>query len=127
MVVVSVRFAPDTTKVSIFKIKLSVDFDIEIFYYEGDLRFYTYNNDTTHGDFDEWMFSNLGIFGFVGELYMDNQVQFRKKGGDEKPDPNLDDDPDDLERQKFNDRLTQGAMFKDWKKFNIVHGIFAKY
>lgn len=82
-------------------------------YIEGGTDMYT-----THGDFDEWMFSNLGIYGFVGELYMGEHVQFRKKGGDPDPDAPKNDDPDDFERQKFNDRVAQGTMFKEWKKFN---------
>jgi hypothetical protein len=75
---------------------------------------------TTHGDFDEFMFSNLGIYGFVGELFMSSQEQYRTEG--EKP-------PEDrpgayyggtpsAERQKFNDFVNQGTMFRDWKEFD---------
>jgi hypothetical protein len=78
---------------------------------------------TTHGDFDEFMFSNLGIYGFVGELFMSRQEQYRKQ---EKKPPS-DDGEDEYsyyggtpaeERQKFNDFVTHGSMFRDWKKFN---------
>ncbi len=75
---------------------------------------------TTHGDFDEFMYSNLGIFGFVGELYSSRKESYRahdaKKDKDDQASywSNTRDD----ERLKFNDRLTQGQMFKEWTKFN---------
>jgi len=75
---------------------------------------------TTHGDFDEWMFSNLGTFGFVGELFMSTKERYRKQ--DEKPKAEDEDrsffggTPDE-EKQKFNDVVNQGTMFKEWTKF----------
>ena len=81
-------------------------------YIEGGTQMYT-----THGDFDEWMFSNLGIYGFVGELYKDEHVQYRRKSDDpDEPAPKSE-EPDDYERQQFNDNVAQGTMFKDWHKF----------
>ncbi|UCC31623.1 MAG: hypothetical protein JSU86_04965 [Phycisphaerales bacterium] len=75
---------------------------------------------TTHGDFDEWMYSNLGIFGFVGELFMTSQQRYRKPGekkeGDRPDDVFADRTPDE-EKQKFNDFVNQGTMFKNWEKF----------
>ncbi len=75
---------------------------------------------TTHGDFDEFMYSVLGIYGFVGELFMSSQEQYRPP--DEKPDENGDHDyyggTPKLERQQFNDNVNQGTMFREWKKFN---------
>ncbi len=77
---------------------------------------------TTHGDFDEWMYSNNGIYGFVGELFMSEQERYRRKEPKNKTK-----DEDEFayfggtageERQKFSDNLTQGEMFKPWKKFN---------
>lgn len=76
---------------------------------------------TTHGDFDEFMYSTLGIYGFVGELFMSEKERYRKP--DEKP---TDEDDDhsyyggtpQSERQKFNDNVNQGTMYRDWKKFN---------
>lgn len=76
---------------------------------------------TTHGDFDEWMFSNNGIFGFVGELFMSSQEQYRPPPEDgEKPE---DDDEwyggtRDVEKHKFDDFVNQGTLFSEWKKFN---------
>ncbi|MDH3890160.1 MAG: M14 family metallopeptidase [candidate division Zixibacteria bacterium] len=76
---------------------------------------------TTHGDFDEWMFSNNGIFGFVGELFMSEQERYRKQ------EPKKSEDEDDSqyyggtpaeERQLFSDNLTQGEMYTPWKKFD---------
>jgi hypothetical protein len=80
---------------------------------------------TTYGDFDEWMYSNLGIFGFVGELFMSSQEQYRKPG-----EKGFEGDRDDSwfggtkpeEKQKFNDIVNQGQMFSDWKSF--VHPQF---
>jgi len=75
---------------------------------------------TTHGDFDEWMYSNLGIYGFVGELFMSSQEQYRKPG--EQEDKGDEDDswfggtPPE-EKQKFNDIVNQGQMFRTWKPF----------
>jgi len=77
---------------------------------------------TTHGDFDEWMFSNLGIYGFVGELFMSSQEQYRKPGektGKEgEPDKAYFGGTPAEEKQKFNDIVNQGVMFKDWVKFD---------
>jgi len=76
---------------------------------------------TTHGDFDEWAFSNLGTYGFTGELFMSNQEQYRKP--DDKPKSEDDErayfggTPPE-EKQKFNDIVNQGTMFTNWKKFN---------
>lgn len=76
---------------------------------------------TTHGDFDEWMYSNLGIYGFVGELFMSSQEQYRKPGeegagGDDDDSWFGGTEPD--EKQKFNDIVNQGQMFRDWKSFD---------
>jgi len=76
---------------------------------------------TTYGDFDEFMFSNLGIYGFVGELFMSEQERYRSPS--EKPETEAEDDNEyyggtpGTERQKFNDFVNQGTMFRDWKKF----------
>jgi len=82
---------------------------------------------TTHGDFDEWMYSNLGIYGFVGELFMSSQEQYRKPGehgatGDE--DNSFYGGTKGDEKQKFNDIVNQGQMFADWKPFD--HPQFGK-
>jgi hypothetical protein len=77
---------------------------------------------TTHGDFDGWMFCNLGIYGFVGELFMSSQERYRKPG--EKQDNAGESEsryygrtPQE-ERQKFNDVVNQGQMFKEWTAFD---------
>ncbi|UCC44737.1 MAG: hypothetical protein JSU65_02070 [Candidatus Zixiibacteriota bacterium] len=72
---------------------------------------------TTHGDFDEFMFSNLGIFGFVGELFMGSQERYPSdtgRGGDESYPRGR----RETSKQKFSDNLTQGTMFRDWKEFD---------
>jgi hypothetical protein len=73
---------------------------------------------TTHGDFDEWMYSNLGTYAFTGELFMSSQERYRE--------PEQADDPDRKwyggtpadEKHKFDDNVNQGVMFRDWKKFD---------
>jgi hypothetical protein len=73
----------------------------------------------THGDFDEFMYSNLGIFGFVGELFMSRQEQYRTPAEDEgEEDTEWFGGTPAEEKQKFNDFVNQGVMFKDWTKFN---------
>lgn len=73
---------------------------------------------TTHGDFDEFMFSNLGIYGFVGELFMSRQEQYRRTTEDDEEDESWFGGTDSMEKHKFDDNVNQGVMFKDWTKFN---------
>jgi hypothetical protein len=75
---------------------------------------------TTHGDFDEFMYSCNGIYGFVGELFMSEKERYRPP--DQKPDEEEDHSyyggtPAE-ERQKFNDFVAQGTMYKEWTKFD---------
>ncbi|MBU1677194.1 hypothetical protein KKA85_15615 [bacterium] len=73
----------------------------------------------THGDFDEWMYQCLGVYCFVGELYMSSQTAYRGRADE----PNGEDDTlwsrraPLVERQKFNDALMMGEMFQEWKPF----------
>lgn len=73
----------------------------------------------THGDFDEWMYQCLGVYCFVGEVYMSSQVAYR--GRNDEPDGEdgtlWSRRPPLVERQKFNDALMMGEMFKDWTPF----------
>jgi hypothetical protein len=77
---------------------------------------------TTHGDFDEFMYSCNGIFGFVGELFMSSQEQYRKPGerapGAAEGASRYSDGTPSVEKQKFSDILNQGTMFKDWEAFD---------
>jgi hypothetical protein len=84
---------------------------------------------TTHGDFDEFMFSGLGIYGFVSELFMNSQERY---GLPEKP-SGEEDEKDafhyyggtaGVERQKFNDFVNQGMMFTPWKEY--THSQYGK-
>ncbi len=72
---------------------------------------------TTHGDFDEFMFSNLGIYGFVGELFMSSQEQYRAPDGKEEDESWYGGTPA-IEKHKFSDHVSQGTMFKNWTKFD---------
>ena len=80
---------------------------------------------TTHGDFDEWMYSNLGIFGFVGELFTGEQENYRSTV-DAEPEKKKEwyEDTPEVEKHKFDDRVNQGKMFTDWKEFD--HPQFGK-
>jgi hypothetical protein len=74
---------------------------------------------TTYGDFDEWMYSNLGIYCFTGELFISIREQYRKSG-EKKEKPQEREwfgAIKDIEKQKFNEFVNQGSMFKDWTKF----------
>lgn len=77
---------------------------------------------TTHGDFDEFMYSGFGIFGFVGELYMNSeQMQYRPRDVQkDTPDYWGDTYETNRDREKllFSDRVYQGELFKEWKTFN---------
>lgn len=76
---------------------------------------------TTHGDFDEFMYSNLGIYGFVGELFMSSQERYRKPEddtGEKEEEHQYYGGTPGEERQKFNDILTHGIMYREWKKFD---------
>jgi hypothetical protein len=79
----------------------------------------------THGDFDEFMYSGRGVFGFTGELFMPSQESFSRPAAktDEKKGVFESRVPED-EKQKFSDFVTQGAMFRDWKPFD--HPQFGK-
>ena len=88
---------------------------------------------TTYGDFDEYMFSCHGIYGFVGELFMSTQEHYRKpgekpegaeqQGGERERRTYFSRTPQD-EKHKFNDFVNQGRMFKDWEEFD--HPQFGK-
>jgi hypothetical protein len=80
---------------------------------------------TTHGDFDEFMYSGLGVFGFTGELFMPSQESFSKPAAQPgKKKSIFESRVKDDEKQKFSDFVTQGAMFRDWKPFD--HPQFGK-
>jgi hypothetical protein len=86
---------------------------------------------STYGDFTEWMVMINGCYGFVSELYMIEQEQFRTiaentqaeaiKGISTEIGENdyhwLEGKVSDRERLKFNDYLVQGELFKPWKPF----------
>jgi len=97
---------------------------------------------STYGDAAEWMTMTQGTFSFVGELYMVQNETFKtieeaKKGknaGEEKNGMRrfMGDNTRNIERLKFSDNLTQGALFKPWKAYkhptygNIEIGGWAK-
>ena len=100
--------------------------DIKVYDYlgkEGEkiipgYRYLVAQNDlyTTHGDFDEWMFSNLGIFGFVGELFMLDQLRYSSATNhpDKSTKKFFSRRVSQDERQKFSDFVAHGTLFKPW-------------
>jgi hypothetical protein len=86
----------------------------------------------TYGDFMEWMVMINGAYGFVGELFLSSQEQFRsieeaKRIGTteralrtgEQDDDNMfrDNREREMERLKFNDNVVQGELFSPWKPY----------
>ncbi|HKI87904.1 MAG TPA: hypothetical protein VKA38_02680, partial [Draconibacterium sp.] len=77
----------------------------------------------TYGDFDGHIYFVYGIFSFVGELFPTEQETYRENI--KKP---LDEDESEgyrgqsaertRERLEFNDKVTQGELYKDWKSFD---------
>ncbi len=87
---------------------------------------------STYGDFTEWMVMINGCYGFVSELYMTEQEQFRTIAENKLAEalktisPEKEEEPQyeafdrnklDRERLKFNDHVAQGELFKPWKPF----------
>jgi len=76
---------------------------------------------STYGDFTEFTYNQVGAFSFVGELFMSEQETY--VAHDE--DPIGDDDggfnqstEQERERLKFNDRVTQGALYREWESYD---------
>ena len=79
---------------------------------------------TTYGDFTEWTFMCLGIYGYVGELFMSSQETFRSIEEAKKRESAPDDlmsmlggSSFDRERLQFNDNLVQGELYRPWKPY----------
>ena len=69
----------------------------------------------TYGDFDSHLFFVHGVFSFVGELFQREQETYRENAN--KPQQVADEANLAREQLKFNDRLAQGELYKEWKKF----------
>ena len=77
----------------------------------------------TYGDFDGHIYFVYGIFSFVGELFPTEQETYRENVNK----PLKEDESESYrgrspertrERLEFNDKVAQGELYKDWKKFN---------
>lgn len=76
---------------------------------------------STYGDFTEFTYNQVGAFSFVGELFMSEQETY--VAHDEDP---IGDDvggfnqstEQERERLKFNDRVTQGALYREWESYD---------
>ncbi len=68
---------------------------------------------TTWGDFGDFTESVVGAYTFVGELFQSNTESYRSDTT--KPSPR---DKRDEEKMDFNDYLTLGEMFVEWKPYN---------
>ncbi|MEA1878864.1 MAG: M14 family metallopeptidase [Bacteroidota bacterium] len=67
----------------------------------------------TWGDFGDFTDNVVGAFTFIGELFQSNTESYRSDTT--KPGARAD---RDKERMNFNDYLTSGQMFVDWKPYN---------
>lgn len=67
----------------------------------------------TWGDFGDFTDNIIGAFTFVGELFQSDTESYRSDTT--KPTPR---DERDQERMDFNDYLTTGQMFVEWKSYN---------
>ncbi len=68
----------------------------------------------TYGDSDSHMFFIHGAYSFVGELFMSSQETYKsgkESGKESRTERNR-------ERLKFNDKVAQGELYKEWKPFN---------
>lgn len=77
----------------------------------------------TYGDFDSHMYSLIGAYSFVGELFMSSKETYRKDVNKTEPASEggfrRGGSPDrKREQMKFNDHLGLGEMYKDWKPYN---------
>ncbi|WP_217447658.1 M14 family metallopeptidase [Maribellus comscasis] len=76
----------------------------------------------TFGDFDSHLYFIHGIFSFVGELYPDGAETYhddetKPKKESEGSGYRGDNTEETRERLKFNDNITQGELYKDWKPY----------
>jgi len=74
---------------------------------------------STYGDFTDFTTNLIGSYSFVGELYQSEMETF---DGTFKMNEEDRSKPDglskrDRQRLQFNDRVTQGELFKDWKPY----------
>ncbi len=79
----------------------------------------------TYGDFTSHLFFNYGAYSFVGELFMRSQETYADAKEAKKD--TKEDDLESLrrgssaernrEQLKFNDNVTQGELYNDWKPF----------
>ncbi len=74
---------------------------------------------TTWGDFGDFTDDIMGAFTLVGELFQSNTESYR--ADTTKP---ATPDEQSTERIKFNDYLTNGAMYSDWKTYK--HPLYGK-
>ncbi len=77
----------------------------------------------TYGDFDSHLYFIHGAYSFVGELFMRSQETYKEEQKGPK-----EDDLESLrggtrtersrEQLEFNDKVAQGELYKEWKKFD---------
>lgn len=72
----------------------------------------------TYGDSDGQMFFVHGSYTFVGELFMREQESYHEK--DDKPTASKKSSRTERSREylKFNDKVAQGELYKEWKTYN---------
>ncbi len=76
----------------------------------------------TYGDFDSHIYFVYGVFSFVGELFPDGSETYREntnapKAQEQNSDMRGPQTEETRERLKFNDNITQGELYKEWKPY----------
>ncbi|MCX6239676.1 MAG: M14 family metallopeptidase [Bacteroidia bacterium] len=75
----------------------------------------SYDLYVTYGDFDSHLFYINGAFSFTGELFQRESETYREDVKKSQQPGNEADLPREL--LKFNDKVAQGELYKEWKKF----------
>ena len=73
----------------------------------------------TYGDFTDFADNLVGSYSFVGELYMGEAETFDGTPMRKEAEASMFEESADTDRQRlqFNDRVTQGELYKEWKPF----------
>jgi hypothetical protein len=86
----------------------------------------SYDLYSTYGDFDSHLYYLYGAFSFVGELFQSETQTYRENATRPVSTPSESEsfgrrggNPESAREQlKFNDNVTQGELYKDWKKYD---------
>ena len=73
----------------------------------------------TYGDFTDFADNLIGTYSFVGELYMGEAETFDGTPMRKEAEASMFEESPETDRQRlqFNDRVTQGELYREWKPF----------